>query len=36
MRTAILAVVIGLTGTGLLVTGAGAQEPVVEVFKTPT
>ncbi len=36
MRTAILAAVLGLTGAGLLVAGAGAQEPVVEVFKTPT
>ena len=36
MRTAILAAVLGLTGAGLLVPGASAQEPVVEVFKTPT
>ena len=36
MRTAILAAVLGLSGAGLLVTGAGAQQPVVEVYKTPT
>jgi len=36
MRTAIFAAVLGLTGAGLFVTGAGAQQPVVEVFKTPT
>ncbi len=36
MRTAIFAAVLGLTGAGLFVTGAVAQEPLVEVFKTPT
>ena len=36
MRTAILAAVLGLTGAGLFVTGTGAQQPVVEVYKTPT
>ena len=36
MRTVILAAALGLTAAGLLAPGAGAQEPVVEVFKTPT
>ena len=36
MRTAILAAVLGLAGAGLFVTGTGAEQPVVEVYKTPT
>lgn len=36
MRTVILAVALGLTGAGLLVPATAAEEPVVEVYKTPT
>ena len=36
MRTVILAAALGLTGAGLFVPGTVAQEPVVEVYKTPT
>jgi hypothetical protein len=36
MRSVILVAALGLTGAGLLVPGTAAEEPVVEVYKTPT